>query len=130
MFNPNDNLPPNHGPNQPRRPGGLALIFFAAVLGIFLLYSFRGDSSPVMNITYSEFLRFVDQNQIESVTINKNDTIDVFLKGSSANGSAQYRTNIPYDDPNLLSNLRERNINVSGAPVKVTLMRVLMDMLP
>ncbi|MCL2766012.1 MAG: ATP-dependent zinc metalloprotease FtsH [Treponema sp.] len=129
MFNPNDNSP-ERGQGQFRRPSGFALIFFLVMAGIFIAYFFRGDSTPVMNITYSEFLRFIDQNQIESVTINKNDTIDIFLKGSAANGSAQYMTHIPYNDPGLLSSLRERGINISGAPVRVTPWRIFLDMLP
>jgi len=126
MFNPNDKLPDR----GPKRPNGFALIFFLVMIGIFIAYFFRGDSVPVMNITYSDFVRFVEENQIESVTIYKNDTIDIFLRGSAAGGTAQYRTNIPYDDPNLLSNLRERNINISGAPARVTPWRVFIDMLP
>ncbi|MDR0322568.1 MAG: ATP-dependent zinc metalloprotease FtsH [Treponema sp.] len=127
--NPNDNLP-NRGPAQPRLPGGFALFFFLALIIIFAGYLFKGgNSAPITNITYSEFTRFVEQNQIESVIINKDDTVDVFLK-ATVNGSRQFRTNIPYNDPALLTTLREKNINVSGAPAKVNTMTLLANMLP
>ncbi|MCL2440702.1 MAG: ATP-dependent zinc metalloprotease FtsH [Treponema sp.] len=129
MFNPNDNMP-DRTPNQPRRSGNLALVLFIAMLVIFAAYFFMGDKTSVTNITYSEFLRFVDQGQVQSVTITQNDTIEIFLRGSVGDGSAQYRTIIPYNDPALLSNLREKNINIAGAPVRITPLRVLLDMLP
>jgi len=122
MQNPNENLPDRGA----RKPGGFALVLFLVIAGIFIFYFLRGESAPVRNITYSEFTRFVNENQIESVTIYSNDTIDVFLKGSSS----QYRTNIPYNDPNLLTSLRDRNINISGSPAKVSPLRILLDMLP
>jgi len=126
MFNPNDKIPDKG--TQSRRPSGFALVFFLVITGIFLAYFFRGDSSNIMNITYSEFIRFVEQEQIESVTIYSNDIVDIFLKGSG--GTAQYRTNIPYNDPNLISFLRNYRINISGAPARVSPFRVILDMLP
>ncbi|MCL2213681.1 MAG: ATP-dependent zinc metalloprotease FtsH [Treponema sp.] len=119
---------PDRGSSTPRRPGGFALVLFLVIVGVFIAYFFRGENTPVMNITYSEFTRFVNESQVESVTIYTNDTIDVFLKGSSS--GVQYRTNIPYSDPNLLSNLRDKNINISGSPAKVSPLRILLDMLP
>ena len=75
MFNPKDNLP-ERGPNQPRRPN-IALIFFLVIAGIFLAYLFRGDNTTVRSITYSEFSRFMEQDQVESVTIFSNNTIEL-----------------------------------------------------
>jgi len=128
MFNPKDNLP-EQGLGKSRRPGGFALVFFIVITGIFLFYFFRGSSSPVMNVSYSDFNRFVNENQVSSVTIYSNDTIDIFLRGSQGNG-AQYRTTIPYNDPELLNELRSRNISITGAPARLSPLRVLLDMLP
>ena len=108
MFEPNDNLP-NKGPSQPKRPSGFAFVFFFLAIGLLFTYLFRGgDNTSVMNITYTEFMRFADQGQIESVVINSNDTIDIFIKGASSNGATQLKTKIPYEDPNLISFLKER----------------------
>ena len=128
MFNSNDNQ--GKGPLQVRRPNGFALVFFILIMGLFIAYFFRGDSASVREIPYSDFTRFVEQNQIDSVIIYENNTVDLFLKGTSANGPAQLKTRIPYSDPQLISNLRERNINVTGAAAKFTLGRLLLDILP
>ncbi|MDR0486658.1 MAG: ATP-dependent zinc metalloprotease FtsH [Treponema sp.] len=131
MFNnPNDKLPPKRGPVQTGRPGGFALVFFLITVGLFAAFFFRGDNSPVREIPYSDFNRFIEQNQIESVTIHENKTVDILLKGSSPNGAMQLKTRIPYDDPNLLSGLREKNVNVSGAAAKFSPWRFFLDLLP
>jgi len=132
MFDPNDNMP-NKGPVKPKYPGGFTFVIFFLVIGLFLTYLFKGgdNSSSVMFITYTEFLRFAEQNQIESVTITSKDTIDIFLKkGMHWNNASQFRTNIPYEDPNLISVLKEKNINVSGAPAKMGPTRIISAMLP
>ncbi|MDR0503506.1 MAG: ATP-dependent zinc metalloprotease FtsH [Treponema sp.] len=121
---------PGKGPLQVRRPNGFALAFFLIIMGLFLAYFFRSESTPVREIPYSDFTRFVEQNQIDSVIIHENSTVDLYLKGTSANGAAQLKTRIPYSDPELLNSLREKNINVTGAAAKFTLGRFLMDILP
>jgi len=129
MLDPNDNIP-NKVPPQPKRPSGFTIVFIILIVGLFITYFFRGDSTSVMNITYSEFLRFVDQNQVESVTINSNDTIDINLRGTAASGATVLKTNIPYNDPGLISTLKDKGINISGAPAKVSPLRMVADMLP
>ncbi|MCL2801078.1 MAG: ATP-dependent zinc metalloprotease FtsH [Treponema sp.] len=132
MFNPNNKLP-DRGADPQRRPSGFTFVFIALLTVIFIAYFFRGDNTSVINISYSEFLRFIDQNQIASVTISKNDsvdTIDIILRGSSASDSVKYRTIIPYNDPGLLSLLAEKNVIVSGAPTKMTFSRIFAGMLP
>ena len=130
MFNnPNDKLP-EKGPLQSKGTSGIALVFFLVVMVVFIAYFFRGNSAPIREIPYSDFTRFVEQNQIESVTIHENNTMDIFLKGTSVNGAAQLKTRIPYADPNLLHNLREKNINISGAAAKLSMGRLLVDLLP
>jgi len=129
MFNNQNNKLPDKGPLQVKRPNGFALAFFLIMTGIFIMFFFRGDSTPIREVPYSDFTRFVEQNQIESVTIHENNMVDIFLKGTSG-GSAQLRTRIPYSDPSLLMNLRERNINISGAATRITPLRILLDMLP
>jgi cell division protease FtsH len=131
MFNNPNDKQPDRGPLQTKRPNGFALVFFLLMAGLFAFYFFRGGPAPVREIPYSDFTRFMDLNQIESVTIHDTDrSIDVLLKETSPNGAAQLRTRIPYTDPVLLSNLREKNVNISGAPAKLGPWRVILDMLP
>jgi cell division protease FtsH len=135
MFNDQKNkqegpLPPR--PGLPgRRPSRFALVFFLIMAGLFTAYFFRGGTAPaIQEIRYSDFTRYVEQNQVESVTIHDNNTLDIFLKGSSGTGPAQLRTRIPYEDPDLLSVLREKNVNVSGAASGLSPWRILLEFLP
>jgi cell division protease FtsH len=128
VINPNDNLP-DRGPAR-SGPNGFTIVFFVIIAGFFLTYLFRGSSAQVREIPYSDFTRFVEQNQIESVTIHDNHVMDIFLKGASAQDGAQLKTRIPYNDPNLLPSLQEKKIIISGAGTKLTPLRLLLDMLP
>jgi cell division protease FtsH len=129
VLNQNDNLPDRGGPAR-SGPNGFSIVFFLIIAVLFLTFFLKGASAKIREIPYSDFNRFVEQNQIESVVIHENNIMDIFLKGASAQDGAQLRTRIPYNDPNLLPNLREKNIVVSGAPVKFTPLRLLFDILP
>jgi cell division protease FtsH len=133
MFSNRNDQAPERGPRpsfQAGRPNGFALVFFLIMAGLFAAYFFRTDAVPVREVRYSDFTRFLDQNQIESVTIHDNDTMDIFLKGSSSQEPAQLKTRIPYQDPNLLSTLREKNINISGVAAKPSPWRIVIELLP
>ena len=132
MFNNNNknDKPPERGPPAGgRRPNNFALLFFVLMTGLFIAFFFRGgDTTPAREIAYSDFLRYVELNQVESVTIRDNSIIDIFLRG--AGGAAQLRTRIPYTDPTLLSTLAERNINVSGAVTRPGITQIFLGLLP
>ena len=129
MINPNDKIP-EKGPTQSKRPGGFALIFFIAISGIFIASLFRGNSNTIREISYSDFKRFVRQNQIESVVIYDNNSMDIFLKGTNTSSPAQLRSRIPYSDPSLTAVLEENNISYTGAPAKISIWRIFFDFLP
>ena len=138
MFNDKNDKqpgPPPRSPLQGGKPGGLTLFFFLAMAALFIAYFFRGNSNPVREIRYSDFSHYLEQNQIDSVTINDNNTLDIVLKGQSASGGSiqepvHLRTRIPYHDPNLLASLREKNVNISGSAARISFMRILIDLLP
>ena len=130
MFNNLNDKLPERGPAQSRRPGGFALVFFLIMSGFFIAYFFRGNSVPIREISYSDFTRFMNQNQIESVIINDNNTMNIFLKGTDTGSPVQLKTRIPYSDPNLLPRLQENNVNVTGAIAGISPWRILIDMLP
>jgi cell division protease FtsH len=134
MLNQNDKPPerplPPRSPLQGSRPSGFALVFFLVMAGLFLWYFFQNGSSAVREIRYSDFIRFLEQNQVESVTIHNNDTMDIFLKISPGQEAAQLKTRIPYQDPALLSALREKNINISGAVSRPSPLRIILELLP
>jgi len=131
MADPNNKLP--NQPNQPpKRPGSFAFIFFIIASIAFITFFFKTAKSPyIMNVTYSEFNRFVDENQVESITIYDDRIVDIYLKTPSANGSFQLKTRIPnLSDPNIMLNLQNKGINITSSPAKISFMRVILDMLP
>ncbi|MDR0315308.1 MAG: ATP-dependent zinc metalloprotease FtsH [Treponema sp.] len=135
MFgNQNDRPPerptPPRSPLQGGRPNGFALVFFLIMAVMFIMYFFRGDTTPVREVRYSDFIRYLEQNQIESVTIHENNNMDIYLRGSGSQEPVQMRTRIPYEDPGLLDNLRENNVNISGAATRSSPLRIFLEMLP
>jgi cell division protease FtsH len=130
MLNPNNKLP-DRGSSQPKRPGSFAFIFFILASVLFIAFFYKGGTAPIMNIAYSEFIRFVDENQVESVTIYDDKIVDIYLKGSSTGGSPQLKTRFPsLNDPNIMLNLQNKNVNITSSPAKITFMRIILDMLP
>jgi cell division protease FtsH len=127
--NQNDKLP--HPNLQGGRPSRFALVFFVVTAVLFTAYFFRGEGrSTAKDIRYSDFLRYVEQNQVESVTIHDNNSVDIFLKGNTGAAGIPMKTLIPYQDPGLMNALREKNINVSGAVTGISPWRIILEFLP
>jgi cell division protease FtsH len=100
------------------------------MIALFIAYFYSRNSTNVREIRYSDFMNYLEQNQIESVVIIDNNTMDIFPKGQSQNGAIQLRTRIPYQDPSLLPSLREKGVNVSGSAPRLSPWRILIDLFP
>jgi len=133
MLNDQNNKQPGQPPNSPLqggRPGGIILFFFLAMAVLFAASVFRKNPSPVRDIRYSDFINYLEQNQIESVTINDNNTLDIVLRSQSQQDPVHLRTRIPYMDPDLLPALRDKKVNISGSVTKASPWRVVFEFLP
>ena len=111
------------------KPNRFALFFFLAVVIIFIGYFFRLNEGPAKPlIPYSEFSRSIDMNEVTEVTIHENNIIE----GVRLNNGIrqQFRTLIPYQDPFLLPNLREKGVSISGAPAQMGALGFFQSMLP
>jgi len=117
-------------PLQGGKPNPLTLFLFLGVAVIILAYLFRGNAPAAPLISYTEFIRHLEIGQVESVTINDNNTMEIILRGQPGQAPILRRTRIPYHDPTLLPALRERNVNVSGAVARPTPLNVLISILP
>jgi cell division protease FtsH len=126
----NNKIPPRPNPGN-SRPNRFALVFFLIMVVLFIAYFFRGNGgTPKQEIPYSEFIQALNRSEISEVTIHREENI---IEGfRRANEGRQYfKTLIPYDDPGLLSLLRDKNVNVSGAVSRVsTPVRILLEILP
>ncbi|MCL2705137.1 MAG: ATP-dependent zinc metalloprotease FtsH [Spirochaetaceae bacterium] len=133
-----DNNEKNKG--NPKGPGGpfkynfgnnkFALFFLITLIGLFLMMFVFNDSSSVKEISYTEFLRAMEENGIESVKIFDNQEIQGTFTSSHTSRPIQFKTRIPYYDDNLLTKLQSRGIRVTGAVKNVSTYRVLIDLIP
>ena len=125
----NDKIPTRPNLTGNGKPNRIALIFFVLMAGLFVAYFFRNSDAPAkQEIPYSVFTKALELNEITDVTIQDKRVIE----GIRRNGGARqvFRTLIPYEDPGLLSLLRERGVNVSGAAETLKPMKVFMEVLP
>ena len=133
MFKDQNDKQPDRPPRSPLpggKPNSMALFLFIAMAGLFIFYFFRGNSTPVREISYSEFSRYLELDQIESVTINDNTTLDIILRSPPQQDPPRLRTRIPYMDPGLLQSLSESNVDVTGASSRSSPWRIFIEFLP
>jgi cell division protease FtsH len=125
MFNDQNNNMPPRPPLPAGRPNHFALLFFLVMVGLFLAYFFKPKAPTIREIPYSAFTSHLEMNEVTAVTIHDNSIIEGTLRDKS-----YFKTLIPYQDPGLLPELREKNINVSGAVAGISPWRVLLEFLP
>ncbi len=106
-----------------------ALFFLITLIIMFLVMFVFNDNNNTTEISYTSFMNYVDENKIESVKIFDNQEI----QGNMKNGTGRvipFKTRIPYYDDNLLINLEEKGIKVTGAVKNVSTYRILVDLIP
>ncbi|RKX92713.1 MAG: cell division protein FtsH [Spirochaetes bacterium] len=94
----------------------------------FILFLVNGDT-PSMEIPYSTFLTYLEQDQISSVKILDGNEIYGTLS-SQADNLSTFKTRIPYYDELLMKDLREKGVKVTGAPKPVSFGEILLQILP
>ncbi len=135
----NSNEPNNNSENNNKDPKGpfkynfgnnrFALFFLVTLIIMFLVMFVFNDNNSVTEISYSSFMNYVEENNIESVKIFDNQEI----QGNMKNGSGRiipFKTRIPYYDDNLLIKLEEKGIKVTGAVKNVSTYRLLIELIP
>jgi len=118
-------LNPNNPNNQNKnfKNAGLYLLILIVVISIFS--SLFQPTSTIMELSYSQFLNEVEKNNVISVTISGNTITGVL------SNNQKFSTYLP-DDPELMSILRSKNINIEAKPpVELSWwMRILSSLLP
>jgi len=124
-----DKIPPRPNLKGNGQPNRFALIFFLLMAGLFIAYFFRSSETPAkQEIPYSAFTKALELNEITEVTIHDNNIIEGIRRNE---GNRQlFRTQIPYQDPDLLPMLREKGVSVSGASGGISPLRLILDILP
>jgi cell division protease FtsH len=120
----------NHTPPSPKlekpRFGFLISLLIAASIGFFYLHRTSSQTQPV---AYTDFIDAVAHDKLTAVTIYDDSTIEWSYPGNNG-ASVNYKTVIPYYDPTLLSSLKEKGIRVIGSAGRVTLGRILIELVP
>jgi cell division protease FtsH len=110
-------------------PNRFALFFFLVMAGLFIAYFFRTESTPVKEIPYSEFLRYLDEDEVAAVKIYDDNTIDGILRDDN-DTNFHFKTLIPYGDPALMPSLTMRGVSVTGAAAGLSPWRIMMEIIP
>jgi len=118
---------------RPPAAGGagnkFALVFLLITIGLFAVFFFSKDSKPAREIPYSSFVEYLDRGEVDAVKIVDGNSIQGTLKGSGGD-TGIFTSRIPYDDPDLIRNLKEKNVKVSGATGTVSPLRIFLEFLP
>jgi cell division protease FtsH len=129
----------NQQPQPPKRtnlPQGIppkanraALAVFLSLTVLFGTYFFFNDKSSAKEIPYSAFLSYLDLGEVDSVQIVDQRQIEGQLKGSGG-PAVPFKTSIPYLDLQLLADLKEKNVKVSGASGTASPLQILFELAP
>jgi len=111
------------------RNNRFALILLVSIFGILILLLSSPGRSQGREIDYSTFLNYVDQNQVESVTIVDQYEIRGKLRGLTGD-SALFRTRIPYYDDQLMQRLIAQDVPTSGSSDGVSGWQLLLNIFP
>jgi cell division protease FtsH len=123
-----DNMP-SRPPVQGGRGNRFALIFFILVSGLFIAYFLQSDKPVTQEVPYSTFILRLDRNEVDAVKIIDGNEIQGTFK--SPNGDlVQFKTLIPYQDPELIPVLKQKGVRVSGSVSGITPLMVFMEFLP
>lgn len=121
--------PKKPDPGLPKLPfnNRAALITLLALTALFvLLVVYNRESGLPPEIPYSHFLAHVDRNEVGRVKI-----VDGFeILGSFRDDQASFKTTIPYHDPQLLTRLESKGVQITGGPKPVSPFRVFIEFLP
>ena len=121
----------NKDPNNKFNFGNnrFALFFLITLVVLFILLFMFNDNTASIEKPYSEFLAYLEDGQVDSVTIIENKEI----RWTPSNRSGDYTTFttlIPYTDDQLMPLLREHDVKVTGAEENVSPFRVILEFLP
>jgi cell division protease FtsH len=104
-----------------RGPGRSLLFWFVIVLTVVLIYNFfseTGADSAI--ISYSDFLRYLEQDKIASVEfIDKNITgrftEEMMISGTEGSGKyRKFQMRIPFEDPDLVEKLAAAEVSIKA----------------
>ncbi|MCA1949929.1 MAG: ATP-dependent metallopeptidase FtsH/Yme1/Tma family protein, partial [Treponema sp.] len=129
MLNDQKDDMPSRPPVQGGRGSRFALIFFILVSGLFIAYFVKNDKPVTQEVPYSTFVMRLERNEVDAVKIIDGNEIQGAFK--SSNGDlVQFRTLIPYQDPQLIPLLKEKGVRITGSVSGISPMMIFLEFLP
>jgi cell division protease FtsH len=121
--------PKKPDPGLPKLPfnNRVALITLLALIALFVvLVVYNNERGFAREIAYSVFLTYVDRHEVAEVKI-----VDGFeILGQFSDNQEQFKTTIPYHDPQLLNRLESNGVRITGGPKPVSPFRIFIEFLP
>ena len=106
----------------------IALISLLILVSFFVFFFVYNDRALSQEISYTDFLNYVNAGRVSAVKIIDQFEIEGSIKG--ANGDGLFKTTIPYNDPDLIRTLRDKNVAVSGGVKTISPLQILINFLP
>ncbi|MFN3234684.1 MAG: ATP-dependent zinc metalloprotease FtsH [Gammaproteobacteria bacterium] len=88
----------------------LILWLVIAIILVSVFNNFGPRTQPSQKVTYSQFLKEVNQGDVSAVTIENN------IVTGQRKGGERFNTYIPIEDPYLLRDLLKNEVNITGKP--------------
>ncbi len=119
---PNDGPPSERPPTERRPPSGggtspslrwVPWIVLALIAAAFVVSSLAGGSSSKADLTYTQFVNQVDDNNVKSIDFNKSTGSISGKFNNAVNGKTEFSSSGPKDnlpDP-LLASIKKKNID-------------------
>ncbi len=115
---------------QSPAPGRFGMTLFILMIGFLIVYMLlRNQGANYPQISYSDFVVAVEQNQVIEVQITDQKTILGVLRSTTGQES-YFQTVIPYTDEKLIPLLDEREVDVVGKISSPSLLGTLLNFLP
>jgi len=133
-------VPPGKEPKFGNLSKNIAFWLLIILLPITLFNLLSPRKETALEINYTEFIEFLDEGQVESVTIMEKKVLGklkykaaetVSKSGSKPAADFQsFETYIPFEDPDLVKKLDEAGVDITSRPPMVNWMTSIMSWLP
>jgi cell division protease FtsH len=132
-VNDENKSPENKNPNNMKfdfNKNKFALFFLLSLIVMFVLLFMVNENGSEVEIPYSVFLSYLEQGEIDAVKILDNNEIRGTLSSSSGSEYTVFNTIIPYYDDNLMIQLREKGVKITGAAKALSVGQIILELLP
>ncbi len=110
--------------------GRFGMTLFILMIGFLILFMFLNkQSASYPQISYTDFIIAVEQEQVTEVQITDQNKIIGSMR-SSAGQSSLFQTVIPYTDDTLIPLLESKNVNITGKISSPSLLSSILNFLP